>query len=78
MADLQFFERMVPDLEARGVTPEQLTRLRREWLGAPGNERLPCPLCALKGVHGKLKSMPNAYGVERMSCDTCKEPIELA
>jgi hypothetical protein len=78
MAEPDLFERMLPDLEARGLTPHQIGRAREYWLSTPSNEPLPCPLCFLVGRQGKLVTMPNAYGVQRLKCGTCNEPIELS
>ena len=76
MADADLFERMVEDLEARGLTADQITRARRHWFNDSENE-LPCPLCFLDGRSGKLQTMPTGFGVERLKCGACKEPIEL-
>ena len=78
MADHELFDRLKEDLEARGISAADIQKAKRHWLSVPNNEPPPCPMCLLAGRKGKLKSMPNAYGVERLQCDTCKEPIELS
>jgi hypothetical protein len=79
MADIDLFERMVADLESRGLTNTEIARLRRHCEQERRGD--PCPLCHNKGIEGWLTAghTPNAddEALEHMRCKGCGETIQL-
>ena len=81
MADIAFFDRMVPDLKSRGMTDSSIELARRCWTAAPHSTTgaWPCPICVSNARQGAL--MPRTVRGDKLvvvRCSTCGEAITLS
>jgi hypothetical protein len=78
MADAELFNRMVPYLKSRGVTDIAIERVKKYWVNAPtSGATLPCPLCFLCGLKGRLTPLDKHAAAESLRCRDCGETIDL-
>jgi hypothetical protein len=79
MADLAIFNRMIEDLEDRGLSESDIEKVGKYWETAQNNKPLPCPTCILRGETGALVPLAeDAKGVESVRCTVCDDLYELS